>query len=411
MKNVISKYVERIEYNNRIILANYVTGQWIRLEKEVFNIIDVILRNDLPLMDIEFEEEKDVAYIREILDDLTNMGIIVECEKEPIIQNKVASVELTSRCNLKCIHCCVDATYSMNEKMDSSTEEIKEIFRKLAKWNPKSIMLSGGEPMLRKDFFELLIYLREIYTGNIILSTNATFITKSNVGQLVELVNQFDISVDGVDEESCAVVRGKGVFKRIMESILLLKERQIININLSMVIGDNNEYMKKEFELLNESLGTRPFIRMFSAVGRGEANKEYFTAKSEGEVYIPKEYGEVNIDVEDHICCCSGGSKELFISNKGDMYPCPGYIDENYKLGNIFNYNSVEEATWNIDNRVLAHKYKTSEKSMYKKCIKCPVRIFCWSCPAAIEEIENPDAFAYQCKTIEPILMKRIWED
>ncbi len=50
-----------------------------------------------------------------------------------------------------------------------------------------NIMLSGGEPMVRSDFFEILTYLKSIYKGNIIVSTNATLINKNNVELLIKM--------------------------------------------------------------------------------------------------------------------------------------------------------------------------------------------------------------------------------
>ncbi|KAA5807351.1 radical SAM protein [Thermoanaerobacterium thermosaccharolyticum] len=72
----------------------------------------------------------------------------------------------------------------------------------MSKWNPKSIMLSGDEPMVRTDFFELLLYLKSIYNGNIILSTNGLLISEENVDILTKCVTSMSISLDGADEES-----------------------------------------------------------------------------------------------------------------------------------------------------------------------------------------------------------------
>ncbi|WP_349292283.1 radical SAM protein [Thermoanaerobacterium thermosaccharolyticum] len=78
----------------------------------------------------------------------------------------------------------------------------KDIINKMSKWNPKSIMLSGDEPMVRTDFFELLLYLKSIYNGNIILSTNGLLISEENVDILTKCVTSMSISLDGADEES-----------------------------------------------------------------------------------------------------------------------------------------------------------------------------------------------------------------
>lgn len=134
------------------------------------------------------------------------LGIIDDENNKSIIRNKIASFEITHRCNLKCKHCCVDADQIVSKKEDLSTDEIKQILDMLIKWNPERIMLSGGEPMLRPDFIELLMYLKENYTGEIIISTNATLINENNVEIISKYAHQIDVSVDGIDEESCSII-------------------------------------------------------------------------------------------------------------------------------------------------------------------------------------------------------------
>lgn len=56
------------------------------------------------------------------------------------------------------------------------------------------------------------------------MSINGTLINEENVKKIINSVNQIDISIDGVDEDSCKVVRGPHVFEKIMNSIKLLKK-------------------------------------------------------------------------------------------------------------------------------------------------------------------------------------------
>lgn len=49
--------------------------------------------------------------------------------------------------------------------------------------------------------------------------TNGTLIIPKNVEEIVSQIDSLDISLDGADEESCAVIRGKGVFEKVVSSI------------------------------------------------------------------------------------------------------------------------------------------------------------------------------------------------
>ena len=80
------------------------------------------------------------------------------------------------------------------------TQEWTGIIDKIVDIEPGGIVLTGGEPLLRKDFFEIIRYLRSKYNGKVALATNATLINDDNVKLLAELIDKFDISIDGVDE-------------------------------------------------------------------------------------------------------------------------------------------------------------------------------------------------------------------
>ncbi|WP_035011505.1 radical SAM protein [Enterococcus crotali] len=114
------------------------------------------------------------------------MNLISRSGEKYGVVNETVSIETTHRCNLHCAHCCMNASNNMKEESDLSLEQMKEMLNKIIEWKPKRIMLSGGEPMLRKDFFLILSYLRSRYNGTIILSTNGTFINSKNASQLVK---------------------------------------------------------------------------------------------------------------------------------------------------------------------------------------------------------------------------------
>ena len=126
--------------------------------------------------------------------------------------------------------------------------------------------------------------------GKIILSTNGTFINDKNVDILAKCAYKIDISLDGVDEESCSIVRGPGVFDKVINNVKLLKNTGFEKISLSMAVSDKNKHLETEFNKLNELLGTTPLVRAFTPVGRGKDNRNIFSDKGIDEVYISEEF-------------------------------------------------------------------------------------------------------------------------
>ena len=97
--------------------------------------------------------------------------------------------QLTRGCNLRCVYC--------SEPPGIATRPHEEILRMLDKLQGmRRIIFSGGEPMLYHRFWDVLEYARGKFE-KVVLSTNATRITRENIGRLKELVDYIDITVDG----------------------------------------------------------------------------------------------------------------------------------------------------------------------------------------------------------------------
>jgi radical SAM protein with 4Fe4S-binding SPASM domain len=408
---IIGRHVAEIIKDNKVVLANQETGRWIRISNEVYEIIKYMLENNYSVEEMtdNFESKDDCLFVKDIYNSLIQSNII--CSKDYTFdkQNKIASVQLTNRCNLKCIHCCVDAKSNDTLETDLSTEQIKNIFDKLIIWNPLNIMLSGGEPMIREDFLELLEYLRNNYTGNIILSTNSLFINNENVEKLAKYCDSFEISIDGVDEKTCSMVRGKGVFDKVCRNVELLKSYGVSNIKLSMVFSDKNDHLMQQFNELNNKLGTEPVCRNFSAVGRGALNKEFFSDKDAEDYYIPPEYLAENYDEPFGISFCSAGKKEIFIGCDGRLYPCPSYMSDNFAMGNVLLSNKIDDLLKSDGEQYVCEHVNKSHPKNLPTCKNCEVKLFCWTCPGEAMEITNEKAFNKRCELTKPVLIKRIW--
>lgn len=229
-----NRNVKEIGYKDKVILANCLNGYWIRLTKEIYYYFLEAVEKDIePNMFFNmFEDQEDREYIEQIYRKMVSIAIL---EDKKILLPKEISIEITNKCNLNCKHCCIDANSRTDEM---STDEIYRSIRKIAKWNPDNVSISGGEPLVRRDIKEILIYLRKVYNGKITLSTNGLLIDKENIETLKKCVDYFEISLDGVDESSCSKIRGEGVFEKVVETVHFLKENGCGEISLSNNICD-----------------------------------------------------------------------------------------------------------------------------------------------------------------------------
>jgi radical SAM protein with 4Fe4S-binding SPASM domain len=390
---------------DKVVLGNSHTGIWIRISKEVYDIFVLGIENRFELDDLQslLLDNDDKKYIYNMYNKLLNLGIIESENKKKVYRNKMVSLEITNKCNLKCIHCCVDSKLN-NEEDDLSTDDIKSILDKLVEWNPERIILSGGEPMIRPDFNDIILYLNKKYEGKIVISTNGTLINKNNVKILAENVHQVDVSIDGIDEETCSKIRGKGVFSKVIENIKLLQSHGMNKISLSMTIGAKNAHLEEKFKELNSQLGTYPLIRGFSAIGRGKDSEDTFSYK--GETYIPKDISKERFG----ICPCSAAKREVFIRYNGDVYPCPSFMEDEYLIGNIFDIEKLSILNKKNNFKKVYDIESLLQLADLRKCIDCKVNLFCWSCPGDIRELKgNKLALEDKCLKLKPILYEYVW--
>ena len=365
-----------------------------------------------------FELQEDKKYIEHIISNLKQIGFIKNLKYDEQFKYKkdknfdVAYISLTNKCNLNCKHCSTKCSPKGKEIL--SKEKIKNIIANLKQLKPKIVIFTGGEPLIRDDLEEILKFAKEnLKESKFSLSTNATLIDDKNLPTIKNYFDYIDISIDGIDEESCSKVRGRGVFSKVMESIKLLKKNEVNNISLSMVFGSKNLHLKSEFLELNKKLGTEPIERALVPEGRALDNiLEFYNEKT----HLPNTMTSIyDINNEDKkiskkisSCSCNAFESSLFIDEKGDAYPCASLLKDCYKIMNL----SYERYTKDfILDKISMTGYKFAESLEYKdtKCESCDLNIFCWNCPAHFEQAKKYDEINNWCKLMKSDLEKIVW--
>lgn len=140
------------------------------------------------------------------------------------------SLELTFRCNLLCVHCYCNLPADDEEAAQEElrTEEILKILDQASEAGCLWLLLTGGEPLLRKDLCEIYTYAKK--KGFLItLFTNGTLINPEVVDMLVELPpRSIEITLYGATRETYeAVTRVPGSFNKCLAGIERLLERKL----------------------------------------------------------------------------------------------------------------------------------------------------------------------------------------
>lgn len=137
----------------------------------------------------------------------------------------VCGIELTAKCNLKCIHCYAQNSRSHN---DLTTSDVKNIIDTLISNNCIELYFTGGEVFTRNDFFEVFTYAKKKGVIITVLS-NVTLLNEEHIDLFKKYpVALVSTTMYGYTEETYEKVTGvKGSFRKFMNGIELLHKNDI----------------------------------------------------------------------------------------------------------------------------------------------------------------------------------------
>lgn len=282
---------------------------------------------------------------------------------------------ITERCNLRCKHCYMEENFLKNELPLKKLFEVLDNYLKLIrKWKmPKQktrISITGGEPLIRKDFFKFLekCYQYKDLTKYGIL-TNGTLINNEIVKRFKKLeVDYVQVSLEGMETNN-DYIRGKGTFKKITKAVEILVKGGI-NVGISVTMTKKNKGDVKSLVKLAKELGATTLgLRRFVPIGSGKGVKDLMlSAQDVKRLYLymveiveknkkllkSKSKLRIGMGCEDGILAqegysvngCVAGYSSVTILPNGDVYPCrklPIYVGNvpDQSLEDIF-YNSKE---------------------------------------------------------------------
>ncbi|RMF92934.1 MAG: radical SAM protein [Candidatus Schekmanbacteria bacterium] len=315
--------------------------------------------------------------------------------------------EITGKCDLNCIHCRAKASFIENPN-ELKTEEIFHTMDNIASFSKPVIILTGGEPLLREDVFDIIAYGRK-KGFRMAMSPNGHSITEEKAKMMKEAgIQMISISLDGSTKEvHDNFRRQEGSFEGTMKGIETAKKYGIdFQINSSFSKRNQDE-IPKMLEL-SKRLGAKAwFMFMIVPTGRGkeiidelidsedyekilnwfyeeQKKKEIFMrpvcapqyfrikaqrAKADG-LKVQGEGRGFRAESKG----CLGGQTFVFISRIGDVSPC-GYFPA--KAGNI--REASFEEIWKHSK---LFKDLRNWKSYKGKCGICEYNPVCGGCRA-----------------------------
>lgn len=312
----------------------------------------------------------------------------------------VITWNITSKCNLKCLHCYINA--SSNGEEGLSLEESLNLVDQMSELKIPLLIMSGGEPLMRRDFFEIAEYASKKGL-KLALSTNGTLITEKIAQKLKEIGFMYiGISLDSPYPEFHDKFRGvHGAFEMTIKGIQNAIKSGL-NVGLRFTITSKNIDEIDEYIKLALQLGVKRItFYHISASGRGKELREWMYTPEQYEkfmnklieyakqlkrkveiettlapfdgIYISKKLAKDELDLKDYLTFVENsggcGRKMISIYPNGDVFPCQ-FIDF-YKLGNV-RKKPLKEIISDIPDLFI-----NTDKYLQGKCANCPYKFYC----------------------------------
>ena len=257
--------------------------------------------------------------------------------------------ELTYACNLECVHCL--SSSGRRDPRELTTDEAKAVLDELHDLQVFYINIGGGEPMIRRDFFELLEY--SIGRGiGVKFSTNGAFIDAEKAERLASMEYlDIQISLDGTDAVTNDAVRGEGSYDTAIRAMNHLRDAGFGEFKISVVVTRHNVGQLDEFKALADSFGAQLRITRLRPSGRGadswhdlhpsqaQQRQIYDWLVANGDnVLTGDSFFHLNALGEESLPglnMCGAGRVVCLIDPIGDVYACPFVIHDEFKAGSV----------------------------------------------------------------------------
>lgn len=311
--------------------------------------------------------------------------------------------EVTAACNLKCLHCRASAIdHPLPDEF--STKESFDLIDEIASFSKPTIILTGGEPLLRPDIFDIASYITKSDL-RVVMGTNGTLITPEVAARIRDVgIQRVAISVESSSSPLHDAFRKvPGSFDAALEGIKNLREAGVSFHIAPTITSRNVDQLEGIIDMAVELGAAAVHIFLLVPTGRGKELEDeeippaqyeevlawfcdkkdkipinlratcaphfYRIVRQKGVFEAPKTHG-----LEAMTRGCLGGVSFAFIGHTGDVQPC-GYLQ--LKAGNV-----REESFHKIWNESKLFKDLRDYSKLKGKCGLCEFKNICGGCRA-----------------------------
>lgn len=354
------------ETNNKVLTYNCKLNKACVINKSIYNYI----KNDdvINLNKNATDKEKDI---------LLKNGVIIEdklvydalaysnklAKREKSIKLNSVYLHITQRCNLSCSYCYNHENLNRNDILN--IDDVIFIANSLKNISVRNVILTGGEPLLRKDIIKICEIFKNL-NFKLALLTNGTFISQKQ--EVLDLIDKAIISIDTFDQAK-NIRNGLNVIK-LKEDLLTINASQRSKITLRSVITHLDEASWKD-------------IKSFAIANGFNFTSSVFVPNNFSEIELIPSVDKIEIDEKDcslNKSVCGACYNEIAIDSNGDIYPCQALIKPQFKISNILNCDWQKD----LRNSQITKTFMNISVDTIEKCSICNYKYLCEGCCPAI---------------------------
>jgi mycofactocin radical SAM maturase len=255
--------------------------------------------------------------------------------------------ELTYACNLECVHCL--SSSGRRDPRELTTAEAKAVIDELHDLQVFYVNVGGGEPLVRRDFFELLDHAVGRGVG-VKFSTNGYLLDAAKAKRLTETdYVDVQISLDGVDAATNDPIRGDGSYAAARRAMDHLAEAGFGPFKISIVVTRHNVAQLDAFEELAAWYGAQLRVTRLRPSGRGadtwddlhptnaQQRDLYHWLLARPHVLTGDSFFHLSAlgEALPGLNLCGAGRVVCLIDPVGDVYACPFVLHPEFRAGSV----------------------------------------------------------------------------
>ena len=203
-------------------------------------------------------------------------------------------LSITDVCNFKCGYCLPNGYFKQENKPGFLTlDEISNLVSALSELGVSKIRLTGGEPTVRKDFFDILKNIKSKgKINNLVMTTNGYKLNQIADQLIKDGINGINISIDSLDRNKFKEITGHDRLPQILEGIKILQDKGFANIKVNAVLLKNINDSEADFDsweqFVKENTIDFRYIELMQTGDSLEYFKKYHVSASVFKNYLKK---------------------------------------------------------------------------------------------------------------------------